>query len=76
MVYLIGDEGSGYWISRAVLCKADQRGPATVLPPLLLAHLGVARAQRLIHKVTGAEAGRARRARRARAQRRHDRRDQ
>jgi N-acetylglucosamine kinase-like BadF-type ATPase len=53
--YVLGDEGSGYWIGRAalraVLREADQRGPVTALTPLLLAHFGVARAQGLIHEV-------------------------
>jgi len=53
--YVLGDEGSGYWIGRAalraVLREADQRGPATALTPLLLAHFGVQRPQGLIHEV-------------------------
>jgi N-acetylglucosamine kinase-like BadF-type ATPase len=53
--YVLGDEGSGYWIGRAalraVLREADQRGPATALTPLLLAHFKVPRAQELIHEV-------------------------
>jgi N-acetylglucosamine kinase-like BadF-type ATPase len=53
--YVLGDEGSGYWIGRAalraVLREADQRGPITALTPLLLAHFGVTRAQGLIHEV-------------------------
>lgn len=53
--YVLGDEGSGYWIGRAalraVLRESDRRGPATALSPLLLAHFGVARAQGLIHEV-------------------------
>jgi len=53
--YVLGDEGSGYWIGRAalraVLRAADQRGPATALTPLLLAHFGVNRPQGLIHEV-------------------------
>jgi N-acetylglucosamine kinase-like BadF-type ATPase len=36
---------------RAVLRAADQRGPATALTPLLLAHFGVNRPQGLIHEV-------------------------
>ena len=43
--YVLGDEGSGYWIGRAalraVLREADHRGPATVLTPMLLEHFGV-----------------------------------
>ncbi len=53
--YVLGDEGSGYWIGRAalraVLRAADQRGPATTLTPLLLGHFGVDRPQGLIHEV-------------------------
>jgi N-acetylglucosamine kinase-like BadF-type ATPase len=53
--YMLGDEGSGYWIGRAalraVLREADRRGPATQLTGLLLHYYGVARAQDLIHQV-------------------------
>jgi N-acetylglucosamine kinase-like BadF-type ATPase len=53
--YVLGDEGSGYWIGRAalraVLRESDRRGPATALTPLLLTHFGVPRAQSLIHEV-------------------------
>jgi N-acetylglucosamine kinase len=53
--YVLGDEGSGYWIGRAalraVLRESDHRGPQTALTPLLLAHFGVNRAQGLIHEV-------------------------
>ena len=53
--YVLGDEGSGYWIGRAalraVLREADRRGPRTALTPLLLQHFGVAAAQSLIHEV-------------------------
>lgn len=53
--YVLGDEGSGYWIGRAalraVLREADQRGPATALTPLLLQHFGVSQAQYLLHEV-------------------------
>jgi N-acetylglucosamine kinase-like BadF-type ATPase len=53
--YVLGDEGSGYWIGRAalraVLREADQRGPATLLTPLLLKHFGVSEPQGLIHEV-------------------------
>lgn len=53
--YVLGDEGSGYWIGRAalraVLREADRRGPATALTPLVLQHYGVPRAQDLIHQV-------------------------
>jgi glucosamine kinase len=53
--YVLGDEGSGYWIGRAalraVLRAEDRRGPATALTQLLLAHFGVDRPQGLIHEV-------------------------
>jgi len=43
--WLLGDEGSGFWIGqrvvRAALADLDGRGPATALTPLLLARLGV-----------------------------------
>jgi N-acetylglucosamine kinase-like BadF-type ATPase len=43
--WLLGDQGSGFWIGRrvvrAVLADLDGRGPATALTPLLLARLGV-----------------------------------
>jgi N-acetylglucosamine kinase-like BadF-type ATPase len=53
--YVLGDEGSGYWIGRAalraVLREADQRGKQTALTPLLLKHFGVDEPQALIHEV-------------------------
>jgi N-acetylglucosamine kinase-like BadF-type ATPase len=53
--YMLGDEGSGYWIGRAalraVLREADRRGPATQLTGLLLNYYGVPRAQDLIAQV-------------------------
>jgi glucosamine kinase len=53
--YVLGDEGSGYWIGRAairaVLSAADRRGPDTQLTGLLLEYFGVPRAQELIHQV-------------------------
>jgi N-acetylglucosamine kinase-like BadF-type ATPase len=53
--YVLGDEGSGYWIGRAalraVLREADRRGPQTALSRLLLEHFGVTQAQGLIHAV-------------------------
>src|SRR5215831_6142828 len=56
--YVLGDEGSGYWIGRAalraVLREADRRGPATKLTELLLDYYGVPRAQDLIHQVYAA----------------------
>jgi glucosamine kinase len=53
--YVLGDEGSGYWIGRlalrAVVRHADGRGRVTSLTPRLLAHFGVKRATELIHIV-------------------------
>jgi N-acetylglucosamine kinase-like BadF-type ATPase len=53
--YMLGDEGSGYWIGRAairaVLRQADRRGQPTLLTDLLVRHFQVARAQDLIHEV-------------------------
>lgn len=53
--YVLGDEGSGYWIGRAalraVLRQADKRGPSTALTAMLLEHFGVKQPQGLIHEV-------------------------
>ena len=53
--YVLGDEGSGYWIGRlalrAVVRHADGRGRVTSLTPRLLSHFGAERASELIHKV-------------------------
>ena len=53
--YVLGDEGSGYWIGRAalraVLRAADHRGPPTLLTELLLDHFQVAQPQALLHTV-------------------------
>lgn len=53
--YVLGDEGSGYWIGRAalraVLRAADHRGPATLLTELLLEHFDVSQPQALLHEV-------------------------
>ena len=53
--YVLGDEGSGYWIGRAalraVLRESDHRGQKTALTPLLLKHFGIAQAQGLLHEV-------------------------
>ncbi len=49
--HMIGDEGSGYWISReavaAVMRAADGRGPATRLSDDILAHFSVNDVSRL-----------------------------
>jgi len=53
--YVLGDEGSGYWIGRAalraVLRAADLRGPSTVLTQMLLDHFQVSQPQLLLHEV-------------------------
>jgi N-acetylglucosamine kinase-like BadF-type ATPase len=53
--YVLGDEGSGYWIGRlalrAVVREADGRGPATALTPRILRHFNVTRAQELVHEI-------------------------
>jgi N-acetylglucosamine kinase len=53
--YLLGDEGSAYWIGREALRAAarahDERGPVTDLVERLLLHLGLADASRLIRHV-------------------------
>ena len=53
--YVLGDEGSGYWIGRhalrAVVRAADGRGHATALTPRVLAHFGVARPEDLVHTI-------------------------
>jgi glucosamine kinase len=53
--YVLGDEGSGYWIGRtalrAVLREADRRGEATSLTGRLLMHFRVSKPQDLIHAV-------------------------
>jgi N-acetylglucosamine kinase-like BadF-type ATPase len=53
--YVLGDEGSGYWIGRlalrAVVRHADGRGRVTALTPRLLSHFRVERAAELIHKI-------------------------
>ena len=53
--YVLGDEGSGYWIGRlalrAVVRHADGRGRITSLTPRLLSHFGARQASELINKV-------------------------
>ncbi len=50
--YLVGDEGSAYWIGveglRAVARAHDGRGPATALQALLVSHLGLSDAGELV----------------------------
>jgi N-acetylglucosamine kinase-like BadF-type ATPase len=53
--YVLGDEGSGYWIGQhalaAVMRASDGRGPQTLLTQKLLGHLGVERARDLVQMV-------------------------
>src|SRR3954471_13407870 len=53
--YVLGDEGSGYWIGRlalrAVVRHADGRGRPTALTAKLLGHFHVSRAAELIHRI-------------------------
>lgn len=53
--YILGDEGSGWWIGRealsAVMRGGDGRGPATRLEPRVLAHFRVAQTSDLVHEV-------------------------
>ena len=53
--YVLGDEGSGYWIGRlalrAVVRHADGRGRETILTPRLLGHFGLTGAGELIRRV-------------------------
>jgi N-acetylglucosamine kinase-like BadF-type ATPase len=53
--YLLGDEGSGYWMGcqalLAVARAADGRGPATALTSRVLARFGVARPSGLIPEI-------------------------
>jgi N-acetylglucosamine kinase-like BadF-type ATPase len=53
--YVLGDEGSGYWIGRAALMavvrEADGRGPKTRLTPLVLEHFQLSRVDGLVREV-------------------------
>jgi len=53
--YLLGDEGSGYWLGRhalrAVVRSADGRGPHTLLTERVLAHFKVADSHNLLMKI-------------------------
>ena len=59
--YVLGDEGSGYWIGRlalrAVVRHADGRGRPTGLTEKLLGHFHAERAAELIHKIYHDEVG-------------------
>jgi N-acetylglucosamine kinase-like BadF-type ATPase len=53
--YVLGDEGSGYWMGRlalrSVVREADGRGEPTALTPLVLQHFGVSQPADLIREV-------------------------
>jgi N-acetylglucosamine kinase-like BadF-type ATPase len=53
--YVLGDEGSGYWIGRealiAVVREADGRGPRTRLTPLVLEHFGLSQPNGLVREI-------------------------
>jgi N-acetylglucosamine kinase len=53
--YVLGDEGSGYWIGRralaAVVRQSDRRGRPTLLTPRLLQHFGIDKPQDLVQVV-------------------------
>lgn len=53
--FLLGDEGSGYWIGRhalnAALRERDGRGPRTVLTPLVCDHFHVASPEQLVRQI-------------------------
>ena len=53
--YLLGDEGGGFWIGRAALSAVvrqfDQRGPATLLTDLVLAHMQLTTPAEVIHAI-------------------------
>jgi len=55
--YLLGDEGSGYWLGRnalrCVVRAADGRGRQTSLTPRVLAHYGVSTPQELVQSIAG-----------------------
>ncbi len=53
--YVLGDEGSGYWIGRralrAVVREADRRGRATSLTGHVLRHFGIEKPQELVRVI-------------------------
>jgi N-acetylglucosamine kinase-like BadF-type ATPase len=55
--YVLGDEGSGYWLGRqalrAVVRGSDGRGPRTALAPLVLAHYGLKSPTELVRQMSG-----------------------
>jgi N-acetylglucosamine kinase-like BadF-type ATPase len=55
--YVLGDEGSGYWLGRqalrSVMRASDGRGRATALTPLVLEHYGISRSEELVQQIYG-----------------------
>jgi glucosamine kinase len=55
--YVLGDEGSGYWLGRqalrAVVRGSDGRGQATSLTPRVLAHYGLTGPKELVRQMSG-----------------------
>jgi N-acetylglucosamine kinase-like BadF-type ATPase len=55
--YVLGDEGSGYWLGRqalrSVMRAADGRGRPTTLTRLVLEHYGISRSQDLVQQIYG-----------------------
>jgi len=53
--YVLGDEGSGYWLGRqalrSVVREADGRGHPTLLTPRVLAHYQVNRPEELVREI-------------------------
>ena len=53
--YVLGDEGSGYWIGRhalrAVVRESDGRGHPTKLTPLVLKHFGASKLEDLVRAI-------------------------
>jgi N-acetylglucosamine kinase-like BadF-type ATPase len=53
--YVLGDEGSGYWIGRlalrSVVRASDGRGDRTALSRHILTHFGVSRARELVREI-------------------------
>ena len=53
--YVLGDEGSGYWLGRralrAVVRQSDERGAPTLLTGKLLQHFGISKPQDLVQVV-------------------------
>jgi glucosamine kinase len=59
MGYLMGDDGSAWWIGlhaiRAAAAGADRRGPGTALLPFVLAHYGLPTIRHIVEVLYGPE---------------------